>query len=247
MKTRRTASLWFLVVTIGLGGCGSTGSRSTGPPPSPSISISPFSAVAGSTDLTLTVTAIGGLTFFSEAHNKSDIVWSVNGSDTLLTTTFVNSTKLTAVIPADLLANPVTANVAVETGDPIGSEPLSKSPSATFDVVAVTSSTQLLISSISPTSATVGSSDVTLTILGSGFASNTGCTKNCHPGAVWSVNGSQNSLTITSGNDSELIVVIPAALLTRPVTAEISIQIWHHADSFPIAMSNSVAFNVTSP
>ena len=100
--------------------------------PSANISISPTSVTVGSPDLTLTVTAIGALTFFGKPHNKSEVVWSANGSDTPLITTFVSSTKLTAVIPADLLANPVTAFVTVETGDPMGSEPLSKSHSAAF-------------------------------------------------------------------------------------------------------------------
>ena len=243
MKTRKIASLWFLILMVGLDGCGSPGSRSTGPPPSgppPSISISPAIAGAGSPDLTLTVTALGAVSFFGSPHKKSDVVWSVNGSDTLLATTFVSSTELTAVIPADLLASPVIANVAVETGDPMGSAPPSKSASATFTVTTA-SSGQLLINSISPTSAAVGSSNVTLTISGSGFTANCG---GCRTSVVWN---NQTSLTITSASDTELIVVIPAALLTIPVTAEISIQIWFHADSFPRAVSNSVAFNVTGP
>ena len=245
MKTRRTASLWSLIILMsGLDGCGSPGSNKTGSsPPTPSISISPASTVTGSPDLALTVTAVGALTFFDKPHNRSEVVWSVKGSDTLLTTTFVSSTKLTAVIPADLLANPITANVAVETGDPMGSEPLVKSVSATFSVITP-SPGQLLISSISPTSAAIGSSDVTLTISGSGFAYS--CQR-CSSGVVWSVGDNQTNLTVTSGSDTELIVVIPAALLTNPVTAEISLQRWQFADSFPKAVSNSVAFNVTAP
>jgi hypothetical protein len=211
-------------------------------PPSANISISPTSATVGSPDLTLSVTAIGALTFVGAPHNKSEVVWSANGSDTLLTTTFVSSTKLTAVIPAELLAAPFTAKVLVETGDPMGSEPLAKSGSAIFSVTTPSSGyVQPLISWISPTSAAAGSSDVTLTISGSGFA----CSR-CSSSAVWSVSDNQTFLTTTSGSDSELIVVIPAALLTTPVSAEISVQRSHFADSFP-TVSNSVAFKVTSP
>ena len=80
-----------------------------------------MSAVAGSPALFLTVT---GSNFADADHNQSLVIWSANGVDTILDTTFVSSTKLTAAIPAALLANPVTANVLVETGDPGGVSPL---------------------------------------------------------------------------------------------------------------------------
>ena len=133
MKAREAGSLCFLTLLIGIGGCGS-GSSSMGLPGSTrGISISPVSAMAGSSDLVLTV---AGLKFVDDAHNKSLVVWSANGSDTFLHTTFDSSTQLTAVIPAALLANPVTAAVFVETGDPVGSLPFSKSNSISFTVTS---------------------------------------------------------------------------------------------------------------
>src|SRR5207302_845412 len=110
MIARKAASFYFLTFLVAMlmtiGGCGSE-SNSNGtqpqPQPQPNIAISPVSAMAGSSDLVLTVT---GSNFLSATHNKSVVVWSANGSDTFLATTFVSSTQLTAVIPAALLANP---------------------------------------------------------------------------------------------------------------------------------------------
>jgi hypothetical protein len=54
MKARKAASLSFLILLIGLGGCGSKrGSDSTPPPPLPSISISPTSVVVTPAEATV--------------------------------------------------------------------------------------------------------------------------------------------------------------------------------------------------
>src|SRR5438876_12307215 len=150
-----------VVAILGCGG-GSSSPAPASPPPPPNISISPTSAVAGSPDLTLTVM---GSNFLGETHNFSQAVWSVNSSNTLLATTFVSSTQLTAVIPAALLSNPGTAEVFVQTGDPMGDLPLSKSNPVNFRVTTPPPSI-----SISPTSAMAGSPDLTLTVTTSGFA-----------------------------------------------------------------------------
>jgi hypothetical protein len=97
------------------------------------ISVSPTSAMPGSPDLTLTITATDWQ-FANATHNRSRAVWSVNGSEHFLATTFVNSTTLTAVVPAAFMSNPVTAQVLVETGDPAGSLPPEKSDSVDFNV-----------------------------------------------------------------------------------------------------------------
>jgi hypothetical protein len=240
MKAQRTAFLWFLLV-IGLSGCGSTpstpSSTPTSPTPStPSISISPVSAVAGDSDVALTVKASGGLSFVNAPHNTSVIVWSANGSNTNLTTTFVSSTKLTAAIPAALLANPEDAQVLVETGDPEGSSSPLKSKSVGFSVLTP----QPSINSISPTDVAAGSPDITLTISGSGFNQYDSL-------PTWSANGYDISLSITSITATRITAVIPAALLTKPITADITVQTWRGADSFPTAVSNAVDFSVNAP
>ena len=102
-------------------------------PPGPQISVSPASALPGGSDLTLTITESAGQ-FDNAAHNLSRVVWSVNGADSVLTTTFVSNSMLTAVVPASLLSTPAQAEVFVETGDPAGSAPEVQSSSVTFDV-----------------------------------------------------------------------------------------------------------------
>ena len=240
--SRRAASLCFLTLLIGLAGCGSESRPPRIPTPTPGISISPISTAAGSPDLVLTVTALGGLTFFDDPHNQSFVVWSANGSDTFLATTFVNSTQLTAVIPAGLLANPVTAQVLVETGDFLGSLPLSKSHSHNFDVTA-TSPGSISISAISPMSAVAGSPDLALTVTGSNFAN----AAHNDSEVVWSVNGTETFLQTTFVSSTQLTAVIPAGLLANPATAQVLVETGDLAGSFPLSKSNFINFSVTSP
>lgn len=119
----------------------SKGSRSSNPiffnvtpgPPGPQIWVSPMSVPSEGPDLTLTITGVDGQ-FDNAAHNLSRAVWSVNGIDTVLTTTLVSSAMLTAVVPASLTTMPIYAEVSVETGDPAGPGSEAKSSSVTFYV-----------------------------------------------------------------------------------------------------------------
>jgi hypothetical protein len=132
MRAIQTQLLVLLLLVVGLAGCNS-GYKSKPVSGAANISISVTSAMAGSPDLTLTITASNGQ-FYNAAHNLSQAVWLVNGSDNVLTTTFVSNSMLTAVVPAALLSGQTEAEVLVETGDPAGSVPLTKSSSVTFDV-----------------------------------------------------------------------------------------------------------------
>ena len=79
-------------------------------PPTPTVtSITPATAVAGSANLTVQVTG----TNFSAASVVTWTPLSVTPLNTALATTFINGTSLQAVVPANLLANPGTASVAV--------------------------------------------------------------------------------------------------------------------------------------
>jgi len=79
-------------------------------PPTPTLtSISPNTAVAGSSAITIQVTG----TNFSSASMVTWTPLSVTPLNTALVTTFINGTSLQAVVPANLLANPGTASVAV--------------------------------------------------------------------------------------------------------------------------------------
>jgi hypothetical protein len=96
------------------------------------FSVSPGSAPAGSSDLTITVQGSGF--HHNGRHDVSEVVLSVDGTDTWLATTFIDSSDLTAVIPAALLTKPVVAVVSVWTGDPMGDLPGSRSGAADFTV-----------------------------------------------------------------------------------------------------------------
>ena len=236
-RTTRTAVfLGFLILLASFCGCGS-GSNSS--PPTPGISISPVSVLAGSVDLELTVTGRG---FADQHHNKSIVVWSVNSTNTFLATTFVSSTELTAVIPAALLANPVSANVSVATGDPMASFPMPQSGSVSFTVYLVPPGSPS-ITTISPMSAVAGSPDLTLTVMGSGFVNGNHNVSS----VVWHVNGSDTFLATTFVSGTELTAVIPATLLANPVVANVLVETGDLLGSAPLSRTNAIDFRVTAP
>jgi hypothetical protein len=111
-----------------------TADTSSGPTQDAAIGeISPTSAMAGSPDLTLTIT---GTNFGVAPDNQSLVVWWANGKTTDLATTFASSTQLTAIIPAALLSNPGIIEVFLYTGDPMGNQPLIRSNTVFFSVDA---------------------------------------------------------------------------------------------------------------
>jgi hypothetical protein len=115
-------------------GCGSPSTISpptSGTPsgvPSPSTSsqvitsISPVSVTAGSQNVMLT---IKGSKFDNQFLRTSVAFWTTDPTNlhdhgTMLNTTFVSGSQLTAVIPAALLQDPVSVEIIVVTGDPMG-------------------------------------------------------------------------------------------------------------------------------
>jgi hypothetical protein len=153
--------------------------------PAPIItSISPSSAEVGSGGLTLTVNGAN----FAEAETQSYVEW--NGAK--LNTTFVNTGQLTAVVPpADTAVSglfPVTVVTPSNGGGTSNTEEFTvynPAPGASIG--------------ISPPSAQVGSSAVTLTVTGSSFVSNS------------SVMWSGSALATTYVSATELTATIPAA------------------------------------
>lgn len=102
------------------------------PPPAPAIdAILPTSVVAGSADLTLTIT---GSNFVEGRFKGSHAAWVAGGDTTLLATIFVSRTRLIAVIPAALLSDSATAQVLLKTGDLMGDVPLLRSNAIRFTV-----------------------------------------------------------------------------------------------------------------
>jgi 6-phosphogluconolactonase (cycloisomerase 2 family) len=124
--------------------------------PTPVLSsISPTSAVAGAAGFTLT---LNGSNFVGNS--------TVNFGSASVTTAYVNSTQLTATIPAGLVmsqgtdsvtvANPATSGTGGGTSDPV-----------TFTILPA--SVQPTVGTLVPASATAGGPGFTLTVTGSGF------------------------------------------------------------------------------
>jgi trimeric autotransporter adhesin len=240
MTVFKALSLGCVILLSGVDGCGSAGKGTV--PPSPNISIAPTSAVVGSADLVLTVT---GTNFANADHDKSSVMWSVDGVDTSLSTTFVSSSQLTAVIPAALMASPTTANVLVESGDPGGSLPPIKSDLVTFSVTAAKATVS--ISSVSPMSAVAGSLDLMITVSGSNFANSLSTNNFNTSTVVWSVNGVETNLHTTFVSRTQLTAVIPALFLANPVTADVLVETGDPISSIPFSKSNSISFVVNPP
>jgi len=155
------------------------------------VGLSPFSAASGSPSFTLNV---NGANFVDGARVR----W--NGSPR--TTTFVSSTKLAALIPASDIANPGTATVSVVNPAPGGG--ISGGLIFTINNGAPT------ISGVTPNSATVGSSDVTITVNGTGFLSGS------------KVRFNSTELATTFGSDAQLTATVPASSLTTGGVASIT-------------------------
>src|SRR5690242_6973953 len=76
------------------------------------------------------------------------------------------------------------------------------------------------ITAISPTSATVGSADLTLAITGSNFVHDV---QNYHSQVAWTVNGKDSFLATTFLSSTQLTAVIPAALMSSVVAAKVTV------------------------
>ena len=118
-------------------------------------SLSPASAGAGTvaSGSTLAVT-VNGTNFVTGGSNPSKVYWAGTGQ----TTTYVSSSKLTVAILGSLLAATPSQIVTVQNGSVASS-------GTTFNVSGPT------ISSLSPSSALVGSATFTLTVNGANFVS----------------------------------------------------------------------------
>jgi hypothetical protein len=178
--------------------------------PYPVVStISPSTAVAGSGQLTLTV---NGSAFVSGAA----VLW--NG--TPLTTTFVSSAKLTAVVPAASLTLAGSFPITVKQPDGVVSP-----TSAPFTVSGVVP----VVSSIAPASTPALSAEFTLTVNGSAFLS----------GATVLWNGAALATTFVSA--TKLTAIVPATKVAAKGTSTVTVK---QPDGVPSA--TSATFTITS-
>lgn len=209
-----------LALLIALGAaawsCRDSGSAFTPGPPRPTtsktISASPTRAFASSPDITVTITGSG---FGGSQQYRSGAVWLANGQQTRLATAFVNDTVLTAMVTAELLRQVGVALLSVESGDPTSDNPPTDSNPIEFAILARTPGF-----SVDPASAQAGGADVTITVQGTGFHHN-----GWHDVSevVVSINGASSWLPTSFVDSSTLTAVVPAALLTKPVVAVVSV------------------------
>ena len=222
------------------------------PPPGPpkaNISLSPTSATVGSSDITLQISGLNGFTFAQSGVHYSVVVWSQDGIDTPLLTTFISSSELTAVVPATLLASPGTRNVFVQIWDRIEDIVAKSSRTVPFQVTSTAAIPTPAISSISPSTVAAGRPDITLTIEGANFG---------HYGhfvsstVFWTTNGNLHDtgtwLQTSIIGSNQLMAVIPAKLLQSPTSVQIVVMngdIMGMSDGFfGYPRSNSVTFTV---
>jgi hypothetical protein len=151
-------------------------------------SLNPLAATASGPAFILTVNGTG---FLSGAV--------VHWNSTALTTTFVNSTQLTAQVTANLIATPGAESVTVV-------EDGVTSAAATFTV-----SSGPVITSLSPNTATAGGAAFTLTVNGAGFAS----------GAIVQWNGTTLPTTFVKSN--QLTAQVAASFIASPGTATVTV------------------------
>ncbi|MFL6350482.1 MAG: beta strand repeat-containing protein [Bryobacteraceae bacterium] len=150
-------------------------------------SIAPTTAIAGGPAFTLTVNGTG-------FQSGAAIQW--NGNQ--LTTTFVSGTRMTASVPANLIANAGTAQITVRSG------------AVTSNAATFTINPAPVVSTISPNTATAGGPAFTLTVNGTGFTGGS------------TVHWNTSTLSTRFVNATQLTAAVPAALIASagitPVT-----------------------------
>jgi trimeric autotransporter adhesin len=182
--------------------------------PMPSIgSFSPPAVYAGGPSFRLTVKGTGFI-------SSTVIYWS--SFDPPLTTTFISGTEVTAIVPADYITYPTTANIYAYNPPPGGGD----SQSVDYSVIALDPS----LSSLAPTAVVAGSPTTTLTINGSNFMD----------GA--SVLFDNEEAPTTFVNSGELQVQLPKSRLTKPEIVQVAVQ-----NPAPGGLSPILNFNVSYP
>src|SRR5208282_4315371 len=191
-------------------------------------SLSPSVTAAGGAGFTL---QINGSNYFAGAT----AMWG----STALTTTYVNATQLTALVPAALIASAGSAEVTVTSlGGALASAP------ATFTIAP--SSTFPLLLSLSADSTTAGGPQFTLTVDGANFAANAVVLWNGSERATQYVSSTQLTATIlatdikTQGTDL-VTVVNPAPIAATSAALPFAVR-----SSTPVATITSASLTDTA-
>jgi IPT/TIG domain len=99
------------------------------------------------------------------------------------------------------------------------------------------------VSAISPTSVAAGSGDLPLTITGHNFVGG----PQDGSQAVWLAGGNTTLLPTNFVSSTQLTALIPAALLSNAVNAQVLVQTGDPMGDPPPAKSNAASFTVTAP
>ena len=182
--------------------------------PKPTLtSISPNTVPGGSPATLITLT---GTNFVAGSKAKFGA--------TVLTTTFVSATQLTATIPASLLTTPGAFNVLVTNPAPGGGD----SNAVTF---TVTNNPAPSLTSMTPSQATAGAADTTVTLTGAKFVKT----------SIGKFNGV--ALTTTFVSATQLSVVVKAAQLKTAGKFKVAVTTPKPGGG----TSNSLTFTVGNP
>lgn len=181
--------------------------------PAPALSgIDPTTVTAGSTDFTLTVNGSNFIT-------GSKVRW--NGSD--LATTYVNTSQLTALVPAANITTGGTIEITVFNPAPNGG--------TTSAISFVINNPLPTLDSLNPANVLVGSASFTLIVNGTGFIN----------GSVVRWNGSD--LPTSYVGATQLTATVPNGNLTDP--AIVNVAVFNPAPGGGV--SNVLPFIVNSP
>jgi uncharacterized protein (TIGR03437 family) len=176
--------------------------------PTPTItSLNPSSATAGGPTFTLTINGTGFITGATA---------QLNG--TVLSTTFLNSNQLTAIVPSSAIATPRSGLIQVI--NPGGT-------ASNAFVFTINASIAPSITSLSPNSAGVGGAAFTLTVNGSGFLSGSTVQWNGSALATSYLNASQLAASISANliasvGSATVTVVNPGGTTSNSVTFTIN-------------------------
>jgi hypothetical protein len=162
-------------------------------------SLSPATAVAGGSAITLTVT---GTNFVS----GSTVMWG----STALTTTYGSATSLKAAVTSAQLAAAGSVSVTVKNTGTVSSA------ASSFKVNGPA------ITSLSPTSVGVGSPDTTITVTGTNFIAGTGSGSTFKAGSL--VYQGSTALTVIAGTASSITATIPKASLATADSLNLTVQ-----------------------
>jgi hypothetical protein len=218
---RYWAATAAMVMAFVLGGCSQTGTtfqNYTGPQ---LTALSPSNIPAGYSDFTLTVTSTGGFVA------KTVIQW--NGK--ALPTTLLNTTAVTAVVPAALVSK--AGSVPVNTlNPPRNSQDNGLSQPLIFAISGAPNPVPTITSDISPASApscgtSCANSDVAITILGTNFLPDPNNPSEVH----WTPKGGPVTvLAVKSITPTQIVAVISGVLLSTPTPVQITVV---NPPSFP--------------